>query len=60
MVRADMGVALVPPVVVADELSSGRLVEHPEATGLTERFWAVTYPRRFPNPLLRQVIDANL
>ncbi|PRY22096.1 LysR family transcriptional regulator [Aliiruegeria haliotis] len=60
MVRADMGVALVPPVVVADELASGRLVEHGETTGLTERFWAVTYPRRFPNPLVRQLIDANL
>lgn len=60
MVRADMGVALVPPVVVADELASGLLVEHAETTGLTERFWAMTFPRRFPNPLVRQLIDANL
>ncbi|RYH07085.1 hypothetical protein [Tropicimonas sp. IMCC6043] len=55
-----MGVALVPPIVLADELASGRLVEHAETTGLTERFWAMTFPRRFPNPLVRQLIDANL
>lgn len=60
MVRADMGVALVPPVVVADELDSGRLMEHSETTGLTERFWAMTFPRRFPNPLVRQLIEASL
>ncbi|KUF08765.1 LysR family transcriptional regulator [Pseudoponticoccus marisrubri] len=56
LARADAGVALVPPVVVADELSAGTLLAHPDPTGLTETFWAITRPRRFPHPLLRGLI----
>ncbi len=58
LARADMGVALVPPVVVADELAAGALVAHSQETGLTERFWAITQPRRFPHPLVRDLIGA--
>lgn len=52
-----VGVALVPPVVVRDELRSGTLVEHAQVPGLREGFWAVTRGRRFPNPLLAEVLQ---
>jgi LysR family transcriptional activator of nhaA len=55
--RADVGLALVPPIVVADELASGRLVEAAQLSELHEAFYAVTLTRRFPNPLLRELLD---
>lgn len=54
--RADVGLALVPPIVVADELASGRLVEAAQLSELHEAFYAVTLSRRFPNPLLRELL----
>lgn len=54
--RADVGLALVPPIVVADELASGRLVEAAQLAELHEAFYAVTLVRRFPNPLLRELL----
>ena len=50
------GVTLVPPVVVRDELRDGVLVEHCQVPGLREGFWAVTRGRRFPNPLLAEIM----
>ena len=44
---------LVPPIVVQDELRSGRLVEHCRLPELVERFYAIVQVRRFPNPLVR-------
>ena len=54
--RADVGLALVPPIVVADELASGRLVEAAQLPELHEAFYAITLRRRFPNPLLRELL----
>ena len=54
--REDVGLAVVPPIVVKDELSSGRLVEVHQLPQLSETFFAVTMKRRFPNPLLRELI----
>jgi LysR family transcriptional activator of nhaA len=48
-------VALVPPVVVQDELSSQALVEHCQLPQIRESFFAVTRRRRFPNPLLNEL-----
>lgn len=50
------GVALVPSVVVRDELRSGTLVEHAVVPELYETFYAVTVPRRFAPPLLRELL----
>jgi len=44
--------ALLPSVVVRDELQSGALEEYGVVPGLVERFYAVTVERRFPHPLL--------
>lgn len=52
LAREDAGLAVIPPVVVQDELATGRLVEAHRLPGITEVFLAVTLERRFPNPLL--------
>ena len=54
--RESPGVALVPPVVVKDELERRVLVEHARVTGLRESFFAVTGNRRFGNPLLKHLL----
>jgi LysR family transcriptional activator of nhaA len=56
LARADMGLAVLPPIVVRDELTSGMLVEVSRLADLTEQFLAVTIERRFPNPLIREVL----
>lgn len=52
LVREDAGLAVIPPIVVRDELHTGRLTEAARLDGITETFLAVTLERRFPNPLL--------
>ncbi|MDH4050111.1 MAG: LysR family transcriptional regulator [Rubrivivax sp.] len=56
LARDTGGVALVPSVVVRDELRSGVLVEHAVVPELFENFYAVTVPRRFTSPLLRELL----
>ncbi len=56
LARADAGLAIIPPIVVRDELMSGTLVEASRLEGITEPFLAVTRERRFPNPLLADVL----
>jgi LysR family transcriptional regulator, transcriptional activator of nhaA len=51
-------VALVPPIVVQDELAAGVLAELAEVPALAERFYAITRRRRFPNPLLAELLGA--
>lgn len=56
LTRADAGLAIIPPIVVRDELLSGALVEAARLDGIGETFFAVTQQRRFPNPLLAEVL----
>lgn len=56
LARADVGIAVIPPIVVQDELASGRLVEFQQLDELKEVFCAVTIRRKFPNPLLAEVL----
>lgn len=56
LARADVGLAVIPPIVVKGELESGILVELERLTGITEVFFAVTLRRRFPNPLIKDVL----
>ena len=58
LAREDIGLALVPPIVVQDELASGRLVEAKEHPQISETFYAVTLQRRFPNPLVKDLLSA--
>ena len=48
--------ALVPPVVVLDELQSGILVERCCIPDLRERFYAIIPRRRFPNAVIQELL----
>lgn len=60
LARQDVGLAVLPPIVVKDELDSGVLVEADRLPGITETFYAVTMGRKFPNPLLRSLLTRDL
>ena len=59
LAREDIGLALVAPIVVKDELSSGRLKEANEHPRIKETFFAITLRRRFPNPLVQDLLKQN-
>lgn len=56
LARESDGVTLVPPIVVQDELRTGLLVERCRIPDVTESFYAVMQSRRFPNPLLSDLV----
>ena len=56
LARSGLGLAVVPPIVVQDELAAGELVQAARLDGVTETFSAVTLKRRFPNPLLGELL----
>ncbi len=56
MAREGEGFALVPPVVVKDEIERGELVETHRITQLKETFYAITPSRRFPNPIAGELV----
>ena len=57
LAREGVGHAVVPPIVVQDELADGLLAEVAPIPGLVETFVAITPARRFPNPLLRSLVQ---
>ncbi|RFP88273.1 LysR family transcriptional regulator [Rhodobacteraceae bacterium 63075] len=59
LAREDIGLALVAPIVVKDELMNGRLTEAKEHPRIKETFYAITLPRRFPNPLVRDLLEGS-
>jgi LysR family transcriptional activator of nhaA len=56
LAREGAGLALVPPVVVRGEIDSGLLTERHRFEGIKESFYAITPSRRFPNPVLRDLL----
>ena len=58
LVREGHALAVLPPIAVRDELAAGTLVEADAALGLVEAFYAITLDRQFPNPVVRQLIEA--
>jgi len=56
LAREDAGLAVIPPIVVQDELAAGILAEAVRLDPITETFFAVTRERRFPNPLIAQLL----
>jgi LysR family transcriptional activator of nhaA len=56
LARSDAGVAVIPPIVVRDELAAGTLYELFQLPDIAEIFYAVTIKRTFPNPLLQDVL----
>lgn len=57
LARDGVGVAVLPPIVVQDELTNGRLIEAERLPGIGETFFAVTLSRRFPNPVLSDLLE---
>lgn len=60
LAREDIGLAVLPPIVVKDELESGVLIEADKLPGIAETFHAVTIARKFPNPVLGLLLEGNL
>lgn len=58
LARDNAGLAVIPPIVVKDELASGLLVEAAQLPDIREPFLAITRERRFPNPLLAGLLGA--
>lgn len=58
LAREGIGLAVVPPIVIKDELAAGRLAEIAPIPDLVETFYAVTVQRRFPNPLVGELLAA--
>lgn len=56
LARETGALALVPPVVVRDELAAGTLVERCTIGQLHEDFYAITTRRRFAHPALREML----
>lgn len=56
LAREGEGLALVPPVVVRDEIEDGVLVETHRIPQIRETFYAITPSRRFPNPLVGELV----
>ena len=56
LARDSDSVALLPSVVVQDELRSGSLVEYSVVPGLFENFYAISIQRQFSPPLLKALL----
>jgi len=59
LLRADAGLAIIPPIVVQDELASGLLRQVHLLPDLEESFFAVMLERRFPNALAVELCKAG-
>ncbi|OYT98902.1 MAG: LysR family transcriptional regulator [Burkholderiales bacterium PBB1] len=59
LARDSDSVALLPTVVVQDELRSGRLVEYSVVPDLHENFYAISVQRHFTPPLLKTLLKQS-
>ena len=59
LARDLQAVALVPAVVVRDELKSGKLHEYCTVPDLHEEFFAVSVRRQYQHPLVRTMLDRS-
>lgn len=57
LAREMEALALLPPVVVADEIAAGWLVEVARIDDLFEPFYAITADRRYPNPHVKKLLQ---
>lgn len=56
LARENVGLAITPAVVLADELAQGILSTASFPLDIVESFYAVTARRQFPHPLLRDLL----
>jgi len=59
LARDSDSVALLPTVVVQDELRTGRLVEYSVVPNLHESFYAISVQRHFTPPLLKALLKQS-
>jgi len=59
LARDSDSVALLPSVVVQDELRDGRLVEYIVVPDLHESFYAISVRRHFTPPLLKTLLSRS-
>lgn len=59
LAREGFALAVLPSIAVRDELASGALIEADALPGLAETFYAVTIGRRFPNSIVRSLLDGG-
>lgn len=57
LARDSRGFAVLPPVVVRDEIRNGLLVEYMRLPSAYENFFAITVKRSFPTPLLTAILE---
>jgi LysR family transcriptional activator of nhaA len=57
LARDSKAVALVPAIVVRDELRSKRLAEYAVVPHLYEEFFAISVRRQYQHPLLKPLLD---
>ncbi len=60
LVREGFALAVLPRIAVRDELATGTLVEADSLPGIAESFFAVTVERRFPNAIVRSLLDSAI
>ena len=60
LARDSEAVALLPAVVVRDELNSGALREYGVVPGLYEDFYAITVDRRYQHPLVAGLLSRKV
>lgn len=56
LAREGVGLAVIPPIVVRDELQSNRLAIAAKLPGMAETFYGVMMKRKFPNPLIDKLL----
>lgn len=56
LTREGVGLAVIPPIVVKDELDSGLLAEFASLPRIMESFYAVVAERKFPNPIVQDLL----
>ncbi len=59
LAREGVGLAVLAPIVVADELESGLLVEAAKLPGLVETFYAIVMQRRFAKTSLAELLKPS-
>jgi len=60
LARDTGALAVMPEVVVKDELQQGKLVHYLSLPNAFENFYAVTVKRQIPNPLVSELINSAL
>jgi LysR family transcriptional activator of nhaA len=57
LAREGVGLTVIPPIVVKDELASGTLVNADDLPGISDTFSAVVTRRKYPNPLIQDLLN---